>query len=246
MRTMWKITAYRWQTSTQTETRWGYIVKGTSIASLTLLGSSCTKPSTTGMRDEAATALTSSSRSCRPTVMAGSTRGSNTEIRSWDTKEQMDKDQHRCTGMGSERMAFTVTSLHKEHICFQAKKKLFAHAHILPPPQFKFMTIWRSNRIHCRSLLCLFNSSSYTNKQNRWYLSDSQGILDPKQAAMTNLPLVFFQQLQQDVYCHGNTRFIHVAEGHTECLGTRLPDRSHHLAKGEIEDKYKNGWRLVK
>lgn len=55
----------------------------------TLLGSSCTKPLTTGMRAAAATALTSSSKSCRPSVIAGSTRGSKTAIKSFDTKEKM-------------------------------------------------------------------------------------------------------------------------------------------------------------
>lgn len=84
---------------------------------------------------------------------------------------------------------------------------------------------------HFRAMVHLFNSSSYT--QNRWYLSDSQSIFNPQQASMTDLPLVLSKQLQQDVYCHGNTSFIHVAKGHTKCLSTCLPDRSHYLKKGE-------------
>lgn len=78
---MWEITGNGWRTSSQTKTKQGNHLR--HWYRLTLLGSSCTKPSTTGMRAEAATALTSSSRSCRPTVMAGSTRGSKAEIRSW-------------------------------------------------------------------------------------------------------------------------------------------------------------------
>ena len=66
-----------------------------------------------------------------------------------------------------------------------------------------------------------------------WYLSDSQGILDAQKTSVPDLPLVLRQQLQQDVYSHGNAAVIHVAQGHAQCLGTSLSDRSHHLNRKE-------------
>lgn len=66
--------------------------------------------------------------------------------------------------------------------------------------------------------------------RSREYLSDSQGVLDPQQATVPGLPLIFFQQFQQNIYRHGDTGFIHVTESHAESLSTSLPDRSHHLA----------------
>lgn len=66
-----------------------------------------------------------------------------------------------------------------------------------------------------------------------WYLSDCQAILDAQKTPVPDLPLVLCQQLQQDVYCHGNTTVSHVAQGHAQCLGTSLSDRSHHLTRKE-------------
>lgn len=78
------------------------------------------------MRAEAATALTSSSRSCRPTVMAGSTRGSKTEIRSWDTEEQTDETQQRCMGYKiTKNRLYSDISPHAAHILTDKNKLSF-------------------------------------------------------------------------------------------------------------------------
>lgn len=53
---------------------------------LTFSGWRWTRLSTTGTRDAAATALTSSSKSCSPSVIAGKTLGSNVSIRSYKSK----------------------------------------------------------------------------------------------------------------------------------------------------------------
>lgn len=81
------------------------------------------------MRAEAATALTSSSRSCRPTVMAGSTRGSKAEIRSWERYREKTRQimvsayvYTICVGIRSQIMTFTVTSLHVQHKCLKTKR----------------------------------------------------------------------------------------------------------------------------
>lgn len=111
---------------------------------LTLLGSSCTKPSTTGMSAEAATALTSSSRSWRPTVMAGSTRGSNTEIRSWDTDRRRWAESELPWPSGWHySTCITQTCRQKPSIFCANHTYLWAYG-----PQI----------CYCRSLLCLFKS----------------------------------------------------------------------------------------
>lgn len=115
----------------------------------TLLGSSCTKPLTTGMRAAAATALTSSSKSCRPSVIAGSTRGSKTAIKSFDTKEKM-------------KISMCVYSIRKrdnnENICVQSEKSFLSKYNTSCSPQFTFMATCYSNQIQCRILLFLFKT----------------------------------------------------------------------------------------
>lgn len=61
------------------------------------------------------------------------------------------------------------------------------------------------------------------------YLSHRQDVFDAQQATVTDLPLVFRQQLKEDVHRHGDSAVRHVAEGHAQRLGAGLPDRRHHL-----------------
>lgn len=59
-----------------------WLSKTNELWAQTLAGCDWTNPSTTGIKDAAATARTSSSRSRRPSVMAGRTRGNSSAIKS--------------------------------------------------------------------------------------------------------------------------------------------------------------------
>lgn len=63
---------------------------------------------------------------------------------------------------------------------------------------------------------------------------------------MTGLPLVLLQQFQQNIHRHGDTGVIHVAESHAQCLCTRLPDGSHHLAQEEAEERHESTKKTTK